>query len=109
MVNITSSSYINRMSFDKKEKNLFTQLTRCRTRKCSKLSKDFVKENKIFENQIDKTCPNISFKCVKNVTKKHGVKSKMLYTRFIKCGKEKCSKEVNMWKKYVKTLKKNRS
>lgn len=105
MVNITSNSYINHISFNKKEKKLLKQLTRCRTRKCSKLSKDFVKENKIFETELDKKCDNTNFDCLDKFTKKHGVKSRKLYTKFMKCFKEKCAKETKLWKNILKPLK----
>lgn len=105
MVNITSNSYINHITFDKKEKKLLKQLTRCRTRKCSKVTKEFIKENQIFENELDKTCHNTNFDCLDKFTKKHGAKSRKLYTKFMKCSKEKCAKETKMWKNNLKPLK----
>jgi hypothetical protein len=105
MVNISSNSYINHITVNKKEKKLLKQLTRCRTRKCSKVTKEYIKENQIFENKLDKTCDTTNFDCLEKFTKKHGAKSRKLYTKFMKCSKEKCAKETKLWRKVLKPLK----
>ena len=105
MVNITSNSYINHITFDKRKNKLLKQLTRCRTRKCSKVTKEFVKENQNFENELDKTCNNTNFKCLDTFTKTHGAKSRKLYTKFMKCSKEKCAKETKLWRNNLNPLK----
>jgi hypothetical protein len=103
---ITSTSYIDTIFFDKKENRLVKKLTRCKTRKCSKINKERMKENKIYENGLEKQCTDKDIKlwseCLKDYDNKYGSKNKILYNKFVKCGNEKCSKEYKTLKKYKK-------
>ena len=42
---------------DREESRLWKFFDRCRTRKCSKIIKDYQKESKIFEKEQTKKCP----------------------------------------------------
>jgi hypothetical protein len=109
MVNVTSKSYANMIFYDdKKGKTLFTQLIRCRTRKCAKTTKDYVEHNKLIENKFDELCPDNNFDCIKKVDKKYGPKPRRLYKKLVKCGEKECSKETRSFRKYKKTLRSNR-
>jgi len=108
MVNITSQSFINKIASNKKEKKLMKQYVKCKTRKCSKISKEYLKENKIFENRLEKDCPNdINFECLTKFDKKHGGKTRKLLKKLKKCADDKCSKENKMWKNYKEILDRN--
>ena len=109
-VDYTSKSFIDYITFDKKESRLLRKVIACKTRKCSKINKQLTKENAIFEKGLKETCPddkNIKSwsKCLTNYTHKHGSKAKNLYNKYVKCGKKKCSKEQTTLKKYQTQLK----
>jgi len=104
---ITSASFINSVSFDKKENKLLKKLTSCKTRKCSKINKERVKECAIFQKDLEKKCNQKDFKeyykCYKKVNKA-GSKCVALSKETSKCGEERCSKERKTLKKYQKNM-----
>lgn len=102
---ITSTSFINKISFDKKENRLLKILTKCKTRKCSKINNQRIEESKIYEKELNQMCPNLLYKCASEFDKKYGSKYKMLFNKFTQCGIKKCSKERKTLKKYQEKLK----
>jgi hypothetical protein len=107
-MNLTESQ-INFIAFDKKESKLLTNLAQCRTRKCSKINKEKLKERKILDKEQDKQCPQNSSKAFYNcsVDIYNKSKYKTLFNKFVSCGEKKCSKERKTLKKYQKKLRKN--
>ena len=103
---LNSTSFINTISFDKKENILLKKLSRCKTRKCSKINKEHIKEGKIFEKIQAKKCPQKSAKEFMNCASElyDNSKFKILYDKFVKCSMKKCSKESKTLKKYQKKL-----
>jgi len=93
--------FVNMVSFNKKESRVLKKLNRCKTRKCAKLNKERLKEQKGFEKEQDKECPQKSstafYECSVNFYNKS--KYKKLYDEFVKCGRKKCSKERKTLKK----------
>ena len=88
--------------FSKKEDRLLEKLTKCKTRKCAKNGKERVKEEKIFEKEQDKACPqkssNAFYDCSVGFYDKS--KYKKLSEKFVECGNKKCSKERKTLKNY---------
>lgn len=102
-------SQINFLAFDKKEGKLLTNLSQCRTRKCSKINKEMLKERKILDKEQDKQCPQKLYKAFYNcsVDIYNKSKYKTIFDKFVSCGEKKCSKERKTLKKYQKKLEKN--
>ena len=102
-------SQINFLAFDKKEGKLLTNLSQCRTRKCSKINKEMLKERKILDKEQKKKCNQKSLKksmhCLLDIYNKS--KYKTIFDKFVSCGEKKCSKERKTLKKYQKKLQKN--
>jgi hypothetical protein len=106
MKNITSKSFIKNIVFDKKENHLLKKLNQCKTRKCSKINKEYIKENKIFTKEQNKKCRQKSDKAFYDCSDifYENSKNKILFDKFIKCGEEKCAKEKKTLKKYREKL-----
>jgi len=102
-------SWINLVTFDKKESKLLKKFHKCKTRKCSKINKELAKENKTFYKEQDKQCPQKSSKTFYNCSVDFYEKSKYkkLHDEFVSCSEKKCSKERKTLKKYQKKLEKN--
>jgi hypothetical protein len=99
---MTSKSFANYLSVDKKEVRILKKITQCKNKKCSKLNKIRAKEEKIFEKEQDKKCQQKSAKAFYDCSDVfyENSKYKTLFNNFIKCGNEKCSKEMKTHKKY---------
>lgn len=109
MKDISLKSFADHLAFDKKEIKLYKRLTKCKTRKCSKLNKELDKEEKHFENGQKKKCTQKSIKAWARCAvdyHKHS-KYKILYDKYRSCGEEKCSKELKAYKTQQKKLRKS--
>jgi len=75
---------------------------KCKTRKCSKIKKDLIKERVIFGKEQNKACPQKSsdafYKCSIGFYNNSNLKT--LSENYEKCGKKKCSKEFKKMRKY---------
>jgi len=85
------------------EIKLLTKLAKCRTRKCSKIDKQLLKERKILDKEQGKKCSQKTLKCSLDIYKKS--KYKTLFDKFVSCGEEKCYKERKNLTKYQKNIK----
>jgi hypothetical protein len=105
MKDISFKSFADHLAFDKKEIALYKRVTKCKTRKCSKLEKEVDKEEGPFAKGQEKKCTQKSTKawarCAVDYHKKS--KYKILYDKYRSCGEEKCQKE---WKAYKTQRKK---
>jgi hypothetical protein len=81
----------------KKEKPYLLKINKCKTRKCLTHNKKRLLEYKTYIKEQDKQCPQKSNEEFYNCTDKFYEKSeyKKLFDKWVKCGKEKCSKEIN--------------
>jgi len=103
-MDFNSRASIDLLSLDKEENRLLTKFTQCKTRKCSKIRKELLKEEKNVNKEIKKKCGKKSNNimaeayCADNLYKK---KYKPLFNKYTKCGEKKCAKERKTLKKYT--------
>lgn len=82
------------ISLEKKETILRNKIEKCKKTKCSKLYKEKIKEDKVFEKEQDKQCPkqlndDEFYECSKLFYNNHP-ELKIKYNKFVKCGTIKC-------------------
>ena len=90
----------------KKVNNASNTYHNCKTRKCSKIEKERLKEYVIFEKEQNKACPQKSsdafYKC--SIGFYNNSKYKTLSNKYDKCGQNKCPKEFKNYKKASKKM-----
>ena len=87
---------------DKEETRLLKKLTKCKTRKCSKLYKDLDKEKNIYQKGWNKKCSHKRNKAYIDCDKKFfkGSRLEKLYDKVGKCSKKKCSTQKKKLNQY---------
>jgi hypothetical protein len=82
---------------DKNREPFLKKLNKCKTRKCSKQNKKRLAEQKRYLKEEKKQCYKIEdnseyYNCTDKLYEKS--KYKKLFDKWVKCGKTKCSKEL---------------
>lgn len=87
---------------DKTEDRLLTKVTRCKTRKCSKLYKQYTNGGNAYRKEEEKHCPQKSKMAFYDCSVGFYNKSthKKAFDKYVKCSTMKCSKEYKALEKY---------
>jgi len=99
-----SKKHIDLLYYDKEENSLVKKFFKCKTRKCSEIRKELLKEEKNVNKEIKKKCAKKSNNimaeayCADNLYNK---KYKPLFNKYTKCGEKNCAKERKTLKKYT--------
>jgi hypothetical protein len=94
---LTNSQTKKIKEMDKNREPFLKKLNKCKTRKCSKQNKKRLAEQKRYLKEEKKQCSKIEdnseyYDCTDKLYEKS--KYKKLFDKWVKCGKTKCSKEL---------------
>ena len=102
------NKFFNYVSFNEEERRLLKKYHKCKTRKCSKINKEQIKEEINYVKELEKKCPqkssNAFYNCGIDFYNKS--KFKKLFDKYVKCGTRKCSKEEKALRKEKKAIRK---
>lgn len=105
LLGLKKSAINNMNNLFEREKPYLQKIEKCKTRKCSTYNKKRLSEYEKFIKEQDKQCPQKSNEEFYNCSDKFYENSeyKILYDKWVKCGKKMCAKEINDLKELRRT------
>ena len=105
LLGLKKSEINNMNNLFEREKPYLQKINKCKTRKCSTHNKKRLTEYKKFIKEQDKQCPQKSSGEFYNCSVKFYENSeyKILFDKWIKCGKKMCAKEIEELREFRRT------